>query len=104
MGLLSFFPRTIDLIRTLLRTTNAHNAGTRSALSTTTPHTAHPCVLAEMPISIAQLPVQNRRVKTHIPPDGKTPRVRLVISGRMADVCAELDRLAAAEGSLTRCH
>ena len=46
---------------------------------------------------IGNIPLRVRQVM-----DGSSPRAagRLVISGRMADVCAELDRLAAREAAL----
>jgi hypothetical protein len=54
------------------------------------PLVAHP--VAACPASVRSSPVRIVR-----PSKGMRGNTRLVISGRMADVCAELDRLAAQE-------
>jgi hypothetical protein len=54
------------------------------------PLAVHP--LAACPASVRTAPVRIVR-----PSKGMCGNTRLVISGRMADVCAELDRLAALE-------
>ena len=50
----------------------------------------------------AMRPISTRPLRVRHVMDSASPRTsgRLVISGRMADVCAELDRLAAREAAL----
>jgi hypothetical protein len=64
-----------------------------------------PCVAARMPAQrpLAQRPAKPLRVVRVLEPSA--PRAiagRMVISGRLADVCAELDRLAAQEARAQR--
>ncbi len=63
-----------------------------SALRPATP-VIQPCLQVRRPLRVVRV-VESGQPRTHVG--------RMVISGRMADVCAELDRLAAREAAESR--
>lgn len=80
----------------------------RTATSASVTGTATSCMLPRAPASPkatscvrrAQRPLRVVRVMDKEGQRGSSAGGRMVISGRMADVCAELDRLAALEATL----
>lgn len=56
-----------------------------------------PAHVTRRPMSVPQAPKPLRVVRLVEPAASRSTAGRMVISGRMADVCAELDRLAAQE-------
>jgi hypothetical protein len=56
-----------------------------------------PAQVTRRPMSVPQAPKPLRVVRLVEPAAPRSTAGRMVISGRMADVCAELDRLAAQE-------
>ena len=60
-----------------------------------------PARVARRPMSVPRAPKALRVVRVLDPAAPRSTAGRMVISGRLADVCAELDRLAAQEA---RCH
>jgi hypothetical protein len=56
-----------------------------------------PARVARRPMSVPQAPKALRVVRVLDPAAPRSTAGRMVISGRLADVCAELDRLAAME-------
>ena len=63
------------------------------------PQPIHPTARPAVPNTVTACPAATRTAPVRIvrPPKVMRGNARLVISGRMADVCAELDRLAALE-------
>jgi hypothetical protein len=56
-----------------------------------------PARVTRRPMSVPRAPKPLRVVHVMEPAGGRSTAGRMVISGRMADVCAELDRLATLE-------
>ena len=56
-----------------------------------------PARVTRRPMSVPRAPKPLRVVRVMEPAAGRSTAGRMVISGRMADVCAELDRLATLE-------
>ena len=56
-----------------------------------------PARVTRRPMSVPQAPKVLRVVRVLEPAAPRSPAGRMVISGRLADVCAELDRLVAQE-------
>jgi hypothetical protein len=56
-----------------------------------------PARVTRRPMSVPRAPKPLRVVRVMEPAGGRSTAGRMVISGRMADVCAELDRLATLE-------
>jgi hypothetical protein len=56
-----------------------------------------PARVTKRPLAVPQAPKPLRVVRVFEPTAPRTDAGRMVISGRLADVCAELDRLAAQE-------
>ena len=61
------------------------------------PHTAAPAAVLHSPVASSRTTMPLRVLRVVESGQGHASTGRMVISGRMADVCAELDRLVARE-------